>query len=77
VSEGPELRALGIRPLIIGVAGGSGSGKTTVARAIHDALSVDTAFIDQDASPLGEVALQPADEPELRRRRSSRDTVPA
>ena len=43
------LTANGIRPLIIGVAGGSGSGKTTVARAIHDALSVDTAFIDQDA----------------------------
>ena len=49
MSEAAEAKHPGIRPLIIGVAGGSGSGKTTVARAIHDALSVDTAFIDQDA----------------------------
>ena len=38
-----------IRPLIIGVAGGSGSGKTTVARAIHERLGVDAIFLDQDA----------------------------
>jgi len=37
------------RPLMIGVAGGSGSGKTTVARAIHERLGVDAVFIDQDA----------------------------
>ncbi|HET7025365.1 MAG TPA: uridine kinase [Gemmatimonadales bacterium] len=38
------------RPLIIGIVGGSGSGKTTVARAILDALAgVDAALIDQDA----------------------------
>ena len=38
------------KPLIIGLVGGSGSGKTTVARAILDALGgVDAAFIDQDA----------------------------
>jgi len=37
------------RPLIIGVVGGSGSGKTTVTRAIHDLPGVDAAFIDQDA----------------------------
>ncbi|MFN0180366.1 MAG: uridine kinase [Gemmatimonadales bacterium] len=37
------------RPLTIGVVGGSGSGKTTVARAIYDALGLDAAFIDQDA----------------------------
>lgn len=37
------------RPLIIGVVGGSGSGKTTVARAIYGALGLDAAFIDQDA----------------------------
>jgi uridine kinase len=37
------------RPLIIGVAGGSGSGKTTVARAIFDALGGDGVFLDQDA----------------------------
>ncbi|MDQ2669651.1 MAG: uridine kinase [Gemmatimonadota bacterium] len=39
----------GPRPLIIAVVGGTGSGKTTVARAIHAALGVDAAFIDQDA----------------------------
>jgi len=37
------------RPLFIGVVGGSGSGKTTVARAIYDFLGRDAAFIDQDA----------------------------
>ncbi|HET8648594.1 MAG TPA: uridine kinase [Gemmatimonadales bacterium] len=37
------------RPLIIGVVGGTGSGKTTVARAIHQSLGVDAAVIDQDA----------------------------
>ncbi|HET9065728.1 MAG TPA: uridine kinase [Gemmatimonadales bacterium] len=37
------------RPLIIGVVGGSGSGKTTVARAILGATDVDAAFLDQDA----------------------------
>lgn len=37
------------RPLIIGVVGGSGSGKTTVARAIHEATGLDAAFVDQDA----------------------------
>jgi len=36
------------RPLIIGVVGGSGSGKTTVARAIQQAMSVRAAFLDQD-----------------------------
>lgn len=38
-----------IKPLVIGVVGGSGSGKTTVARAIFDALGMDAAFVDQDA----------------------------
>lgn len=37
------------RPLVIGVVGGSGSGKTTVARAIYDRLGMDAAFVDQDA----------------------------
>jgi uridine kinase len=37
------------RPLMIGVVGGSGSGKTTVTRAIYDMPGVDAAFIDQDA----------------------------
>jgi uridine kinase len=39
-----------VKPLIIGIAGGSGSGKTTVARRIADALeSASIAFIDMDA----------------------------
>ncbi|HVX88720.1 MAG TPA: uridine kinase, partial [Gemmatimonadales bacterium] len=38
------------KPLFIGLVGGSGSGKTTVARAILDSLGeVEAAFIDQDA----------------------------
>lgn len=37
------------RPLIIGVVGGSGSGKTTVARALLDSSGVMAAFLDQDA----------------------------
>lgn len=36
------------RPLIIGVVGGSGSGKTTVTRAIQEAMDVSAAFLDQD-----------------------------
>jgi uridine kinase len=36
-------------PLIIGVVGGSGSGKTTVSKAILDATGLATAFIDADA----------------------------
>ncbi len=48
------------RPLIIGVVGGSGSGKTTVTRAIYDMDGVDAAFIDQDAyyRDLGHLALE-------------------
>lgn len=38
-----------VEPLVIGVVGGSGSGKTTVARAIFEALGMDAAFLDQDA----------------------------
>jgi len=37
------------RSLIIGVVGGSGSGKTTVTRSIYAMPGVDAAFIDQDA----------------------------
>ncbi len=37
------------RPLIIGVVGGSGSGKTTVARAMLAAATDGAAFLDQDA----------------------------
>ena len=39
-----------MKPLIIGIAGGSGSGKTTVARRVADALeSASIAFIEMDA----------------------------
>lgn len=38
------------KPLIIGIAGGSGSGKSTVARNVADALTaLSVAFIDMDA----------------------------
>jgi len=37
------------RSLIVGVAGGSGSGKTTVARAIHEPLGVDAVLLDADS----------------------------
>lgn len=40
---------MNISPLLIGVVGGSGSGKTTVARAIYDFLPMNAAFIDMDA----------------------------
>lgn len=36
------------KPLIIGVVGGSGSGKTTVTKAIQQAMQVRAAFLDQD-----------------------------
>ena len=39
-----------MKPLVIGIAGGSGSGKSTVARKVADALaSASVAFIDMDA----------------------------
>jgi uridine kinase len=39
-----------MKPLIIGIAGGSGSGKSTVARKVADALDASSvAFIDMDA----------------------------
>jgi uridine kinase len=37
------------RPLIIAVVGGTGSGKTTVARGIHDSLGGGAVLLDQDA----------------------------
>ncbi len=47
-------------PLIIGVVGGSGSGKTTVSKAILDATGLATAFIDADAyyKDLGHLTLE-------------------
>jgi uridine kinase len=39
-----------VKPLIIGIAGGSGSGKSTVARKVADALAASSvAFLDMDA----------------------------
>lgn len=39
-----------MKPLIIGIAGGTGSGKSTVARKVADALqAASVAFIDMDA----------------------------
>ena len=38
-----------MKPLIIGIAGGTGSGKSTVARRIAEALPASVAFIDMDA----------------------------
>lgn len=39
-----------LKPLIIGIAGGSGSGKSTVARSVADHLTTSSvAFIDMDA----------------------------
>jgi uridine kinase len=39
-----------VKPLIIGIAGGSGSGKSTVARRVAEALhEASVAFIDMDA----------------------------
>jgi uridine kinase len=39
-----------IRPFLIGIAGGTGSGKTTVARRIYESLHLDSAvFLDHDA----------------------------
>lgn len=36
-------------PLVLGIAGGTASGKTTVARKIHEAFASRVAFIDQDS----------------------------
>src|SRR3954468_4629848 len=39
-----------MKPLMIGIAGGTGSGKSTVARKVADALdAASVAFIDMDA----------------------------
>ncbi len=40
----------GMKPLVIGIAGGSGSGKSTVARKLADALrNASVVFLDMDA----------------------------
>lgn len=38
-----------MKPLIIGIAGGTGSGKSTVARRIAEAIPASVAFLDMDA----------------------------
>jgi uridine kinase len=47
----PQADAPGARPLVIGIAGGTGSGKSTVARRVAEALRATTsvAFLDMDA----------------------------
>jgi uridine kinase len=45
-----RLRSATVKPLIIGIAGGTGSGKSTVARKVADALpDASVAFIEMDA----------------------------
>jgi uridine kinase len=48
------------RPLFVGLAVGSGSGKTTVARQIDDAMSADSVLVDMDAyyTDLGHLPLE-------------------
>lgn len=52
-SSGPARESIGqepVKPLIIGIAGGTGSGKSTVARNVAKALSTSSvAFLDMDA----------------------------
>ena len=36
-------------PLVVGIAGGTASGKTTVARKVRDALAARVSFLDQDS----------------------------
>ncbi len=47
-------------PLVLGIAGGTASGKTTVARKLHEAFASRVAFIDQDSyyRPLDHLSLE-------------------
>ena len=50
-----------MKPFLIGIAGGTGSGKTTVARRIYESLHLDSAvFIDYDSyyRELGHLSLE-------------------
>ena len=50
-----------MKPFVIGIAGGTGSGKTTVARRIYESLHLDSAvFLDQDSyyQDLGHLPLE-------------------
>jgi uridine kinase len=47
---GTALNFISVKPFIIGIAGGSGSGKSTVAQKVADGLTKSSvAFIDKDA----------------------------
>ena len=49
-TSGERAESPFFKPLVIGIAGGSGSGKTTVARKVAEALSGSSvAFLDMDA----------------------------
>ena len=50
-SDSAPVESAGPRPLVIGIAGGSGSGKSTVAHRVADALRATSSvtFIDMDA----------------------------
>ena len=50
-----------MQPFVIGIAGGTGSGKTTVARRLFESLHLDSsAFLDQDSyyKDLGHLSLE-------------------
>src|SRR5215213_9672410 len=50
-----------MKPFLIGIAGGTGSGKTTVARRIYESLHLDAAvFLDHDSyyKELGHLTLE-------------------
>ncbi|HEY7236630.1 MAG TPA: uridine kinase [Gemmatimonadaceae bacterium] len=50
VRDRDSIGQMSVKPLIIGIAGGTGSGKSTVARNVAKALSTSSvAFIDMDA----------------------------
>ncbi|HET7464721.1 MAG TPA: uridine kinase [Longimicrobium sp.] len=49
-----------MKPFLIGIAGGTGSGKTTVARRIYESLHTQAAFLDYDAyyKELGHLSIE-------------------
>ena len=49
MANGWWLVAGSVRPLVIGVAGGSGSGKTTIARQIDEAVGFGSVLVEMDA----------------------------
>lgn len=49
------------KPLVLGIAGGSGSGKTTIARALVEAIGPSAVCIDHDSYYLDQSHLSPED----------------